>query len=163
MGKCNQPCRNTWNSPSITFQFEIKKVLKNVLLYEFFNIFDESKYQNISWFYRTTTIWDSGLTKTSFAWFGHCVTQRWLYVKSLNLALSPSNWSWKVSILIFSQASPVSVGLFNLSTSHAYMSVSSFTRQVSQDFTTLTVSHFKTKYNTAVTFNRTVIICQQME
>lgn len=60
MGKCNQPCRNTWNSPSITFKFEIKKGFKKCLTLWVFQYFwwkQVSEHQLILHYYHHLRLW----------------------------------------------------------------------------------------------------------
>lgn len=167
MSKCNQPCRNTWSSPSITFQFQIKKASKNILLYEFFIIFDKSKYQNTSWFYSTTTnlklwsyqnqlctMWSLCNTKTTL-----CQILKLGTLLSFKLELKGFHTNF------FSSLSSICwvVQSFCLPCTHTQcklFQLGEFPR-ISQLLQSLL--QFKTKHNTVVTFNRTVMICQQME
>lgn len=67
-----------------------------------------SKYQNVSLFYSITIIWNCGVTKTSFAVFGHGVTQSWLLIVLKLDALSFKVEQKGFSVSISSQASSVS-------------------------------------------------------
>lgn len=131
MGKCNQPCRNTWNSPSITFKFEIKKGFKKCLTLWVFQYFwwkQVSEHQLILHYYHHLRLWS--YQNHFFVIWSLCNTKMTL-CQILKLGTLFFRLELKgFCINFFSQASPVSVGLLNLSTSHAYIpSVSSFTRQ----------------------------------